>query len=71
MIPMNGVLRGLCSAVPLGIWFPTLSLIRASGPGTLKPSEKLLLEAKLLVELDILMLLDGEPEEPELVKEAG
>jgi hypothetical protein len=37
----------------------------------LKPSEKLLLEVKLLVELDIFMLLDGEPEEPELVREAG
>lgn len=71
MIPMNGVLRGLCSAVLLCTWLTTLSLIRASGPWTLKPSEKLLLEVKLLVELDIFILLDGEPEEPELVREAG
>lgn len=71
MMPMNGVLRGLCSVVPLCAWLVPLSLIRESGPWTLNPSEKLLLEVKLLVELDIFMLLDGDPEEPELVREAG
>lgn len=71
MIPMKGVLRGLCSAVPLWTWLTAFSLMRASGPWLLKPSEKLLLEVKLLVELDIFTLLDGEPEELELVREAG
>lgn len=71
MMPMNGVLRGLCSAVPPCTWVVPLSLIRESGPWTLNPSETLLLEVKLLVELDIFMLLDGEPEEPELEREAG
>lgn len=71
MMPMNGVLRGLCSAVPPCAWVVPLSLILESGPGTLNPSETLLLEVKLLVELDIFTLLDGEPDEPELVREAG
>lgn len=71
MMPMKGVWRGLCSVVPPGTWLVPLSLIRESGPWALNPSEKLLLEVKLLVELDIFMLLDGEPEEPELAREAG
>lgn len=71
IMPMNGVLRGLCSAVLPCTWVVPLSLIRESGPWTLNPSETLPLEVKLLVELDIFMLPDGEPEEPELVSEAA
>lgn len=59
MIPINGVLRGLCSAVPW-TWWMLLSLSRTSGPSPLILSEKLLAELKLLVELARIILLAEE-----------
>lgn len=64
MIPMNGVLRGLCSAMEPWTWL-MFSLSRTSGPLTL--SEKLPAEVKLLVELARITLLDGEAAETALV----
>ena len=60
MIPMNGVLRGLCSATAPWPWGTLLSLSRTSGPSAFMLSEQLLAELKLLAELAGVVLLDGE-----------